>query len=149
MSDCLWMSIHEDSTSAVHTPLGSDVAAVGFSELLCRDRTVLIELEHELSEAASCFPMASYRSLQKCAIAVRARQTRLVRNVSQIRSLSGAHAATSDADTEAVTASLNPRWLSDLKQRVGKCITFGLKTAEFVKKGMYPCAVVPSLRLKT
>lgn len=35
-------------------------------------------------------------------------------------------ASTSDAP---VTASLSPRWLSDLKTRIGRCIMFGL-TAE-------------------
>lgn len=32
-----------------------------------------------------------------------------------------------ESTTEAATASLSPRWLSEVKQRVGKCILFGLK----------------------
>lgn len=33
----------------------------------------------------------------------------------------------SKSATESATASLSPRWLSDVKQRIGKCIMFGLK----------------------
>jgi hypothetical protein len=29
--------------------------------------------------------------------------------------------------TEVSTPSLSPRWLSDVKQRIGKCIMFGMK----------------------
>lgn len=31
---------------------------------------------------------------------------------------------------ETATASLSPRWLSDVKSRIGKCITFGLTPAQ-------------------
>lgn len=34
--------------------------------------------------------------------------------------------ASGDSSAQA-TASLSPRWLSDVKTRIGKCITFGLK----------------------
>ena len=33
------------------------------------------------------------------------------------------------------TASLSPRWLSDVKQRVGKCITFGLQPDQTAEAG--------------
>ena len=33
----------------------------------------------------------------------------------------------SQSVTKPATASLSPRWLSDVKQRVGKCVLFGLK----------------------
>jgi hypothetical protein len=33
------------------------------------------------------------------------------------------------------TTSLNPRWLSDLKQRVGKCIMFGLQKDQLKEAG--------------
>ena len=32
-----------------------------------------------------------------------------------------------EATSDPATAALNPRWLSDLQRRVGKCILFGLK----------------------
>lgn len=32
-----------------------------------------------------------------------------------------------ESPQKPATASLSPRWLSDVKQRTGKCITFGLK----------------------
>ncbi|KAH7138241.1 thioesterase-like superfamily-domain-containing protein [Dendryphion nanum] len=36
---------------------------------------------------------------------------------------------------EPTTASLNPRWLSDLKTRIGKCIMFGLSTGQTQEAG--------------
>lgn len=42
----------------------------------------------------------------------------------------------SNASTiKSVTASLSPRWLSDVKQRLGKCIMFGLKAHEMNQVG--------------
>jgi hypothetical protein len=38
--------------------------------------------------------------------------------------------STNAASDKPVTASLNPRWLSELKTRIGKCIMFGLTTAQ-------------------
>lgn len=40
------------------------------------------------------------------------------------------NAPTSDSTTSAEQPPLNPRWLSDLKTRVGKCITFGLNSSQ-------------------
>lgn len=37
--------------------------------------------------------------------------------------------------TEPATASLSPRWLSDIKQRIGKCMTFGLSGAQISSAG--------------
>ncbi|KAF2868999.1 thioesterase-like superfamily-domain-containing protein [Massariosphaeria phaeospora] len=42
--------------------------------------------------------------------------------------------ATSTSD-EPTTPSLSPRWLSDIKTRVGKCINFGLDTPQTMKAG--------------
>ncbi|KAF1982055.1 hypothetical protein K402DRAFT_397946 [Aulographum hederae CBS 113979] len=39
----------------------------------------------------------------------------------------------SSAEPNPVTASLNPRWLSELKSRIGKCIMFGLQPAQAVE----------------
>lgn len=39
------------------------------------------------------------------------------------------------APSEPATASLSPRWLSDLKQRIGKCITFGLQPHQVDQAG--------------
>ncbi|KAF2470396.1 uncharacterized protein BDR25DRAFT_287301 [Lindgomyces ingoldianus] len=38
-------------------------------------------------------------------------------------------------EDEPATASLNPRWLSDLKTRIGKCIMFGLNTQQTTEAG--------------
>ncbi|KAL1303185.1 hypothetical protein AAFC00_006610 [Neodothiora populina] len=38
--------------------------------------------------------------------------------------------STSSTDPEPPAAALSPRWLSDLKSRVGKCITFGLSSSQ-------------------
>ncbi len=55
---------------------------------------------------------------------------------SQIRFLSNAPPEASNTVAEAVTASLKPRWLSDLKHRIGKCVTFGLKPAQVKEAGL-------------
>lgn len=39
------------------------------------------------------------------------------------------------SDQTAATAALSPRWLSDVKQRIGKCITFGLKPYQTEQAG--------------
>jgi hypothetical protein len=36
---------------------------------------------------------------------------------------------------QSATTSLSPRWLSDVKQRIGKCITFGLKPHQVDEAG--------------
>ncbi|KAK3066498.1 hypothetical protein LTS18_001673, partial [Coniosporium uncinatum] len=38
-------------------------------------------------------------------------------------------------DAKPVTASLNPRWLADLRQRVGKCIQWGLQGTQAGEAG--------------
>lgn len=38
--------------------------------------------------------------------------------------------STGAKNEELTTSSLNPRWLSDLKERIGKCIMFGMTTAQ-------------------
>lgn len=54
-----------------------------------------------------------------------------------IRSFTTAPLKASDPpDAEAATASLNPRWLSDLKRRIGKCVIFGLKPAQVEEAGL-------------
>lgn len=37
--------------------------------------------------------------------------------------------------SEPPTPSLNPRWLSDVKRRIGKCITFGLPPEQVQEAG--------------
>ena len=37
---------------------------------------------------------------------------------------------------QSATASLSPRWLSDVKQRIGKCITFGLGAEQTTEAGL-------------
>ncbi|KAF2200972.1 hypothetical protein GQ43DRAFT_416809 [Delitschia confertaspora ATCC 74209] len=45
------------------------------------------------------------------------------------------HTSTESNNDKLATASLNPRWLSDLKSRVGKCITFGLTSEQVNEAG--------------
>jgi hypothetical protein len=42
----------------------------------------------------------------------------------------------STAQDQNDTAALSPRWLSDMKQRIGKCITFGLQPAQVAEAGL-------------
>lgn len=45
--------------------------------------------------------------------------------------------STTTATTSApATASLSPRWLSDVKQRIGKCLTFGADEQQTKKAGL-------------
>jgi len=54
-----------------------------------------------------------------------------------IRSFATAPLKASDPPgAEAATAPLNSRWLSDLKRRIGKCVTFGLKAAQVEEAGL-------------
>lgn len=39
-------------------------------------------------------------------------------------------------DNASPNTQLSPRWLSDLKQRIGKCITFGLSPAQTAQAGL-------------
>ena len=39
-------------------------------------------------------------------------------------------------DPAAATAPLNPRWLSDLKSRLGKCIHFGMNASQTTRAGL-------------
>ncbi|RMY63030.1 hypothetical protein D0865_00102 [Hortaea werneckii] len=43
--------------------------------------------------------------------------------------------ASHKSDQKAATASLSPRWLGEIKQRIGKCITFGLNPAQTARAG--------------
>ncbi|KAL5371677.1 hypothetical protein DPSP01_014079 [Paraphaeosphaeria sporulosa] len=43
--------------------------------------------------------------------------------------------STSSSSKDAATAALNPRWLSDLKTRVGKCINFGIDKEQVKEAG--------------
>ncbi|KAF2000389.1 hypothetical protein P154DRAFT_522577 [Amniculicola lignicola CBS 123094] len=45
------------------------------------------------------------------------------------------YASTHKGKNEPVTASLNPRWLSNLRTRIGKCIMFGLTTEQAQEAG--------------
>ena len=45
------------------------------------------------------------------------------------------NASSNPIPNEPATASLSPRWLSDVKQRVGKCILFGLKPHQTQEAG--------------
>ena len=49
------------------------------------------------------------------------------------RPLSSAKAP--DKAAVQVAASLSPRWLSDVKERIGKCITFGMKQEQIFEAG--------------
>lgn len=41
----------------------------------------------------------------------------------------------SEANATPATESLSPRWLADVKQRLGKCIMFGLKPDQTARAG--------------
>ena len=43
--------------------------------------------------------------------------------------------ASATASADSITTMLSPRWLSDLKQRVGKCILFGLQPSQADQAG--------------
>lgn len=59
-------------------------------------------------------------------------QSRL--QISQLRSVSAS--ATSDGPVDApITATLPSRWLSDLKKRIGYCISFGLSHEQILEAG--------------
>ncbi|OCK82422.1 hypothetical protein K432DRAFT_380428 [Lepidopterella palustris CBS 459.81] len=47
-----------------------------------------------------------------------------------------AYSSTSQKNNESATASLNPRWLSELKTRIGKCILFGLQPEQTKEAGL-------------
>ncbi|KAI9871936.1 MAG: hypothetical protein M1830_002239 [Pleopsidium flavum] len=79
--------------------------------------------------------MASYHLVRRRAVIVPVWRSVFHTNaVLLIRSLSTTPPKVSDnghtAHAEAVTASLDPRWLSDLKKRIGKCVMFGLKPVQ-------------------
>lgn len=44
--------------------------------------------------------------------------------------------ASDPPDAEVATASLKSRWLSDLKRRIGICVTFGMKPAQVEDAGL-------------
>ncbi|KAF2144410.1 uncharacterized protein K452DRAFT_266212 [Aplosporella prunicola CBS 121167] len=60
---------------------------------------------------------------------------RTPRFVSRAASSSSSPSSNSSASAAPATAPLNPRWLSDLKARIGKCIMFGLKPAQVQRAG--------------
>jgi hypothetical protein len=43
--------------------------------------------------------------------------------------------SSSSFDKDAATATLSPRWLSDLKTRIGKCIDFGINKEQVLEAG--------------
>ena len=43
--------------------------------------------------------------------------------------------STSSGSNESATDSLSPRWLSDLKTRIGKCINFGISGEQMKEAG--------------
>lgn len=49
-----------------------------------------------------------------------------------LRSLSSRQRSTT---TESATEKLSPRWLGDVKQRLGKCMTFGMKPEQVARAG--------------
>ena len=49
----------------------------------------------------------------------------------QVRYVSTTHSH----HTKPTTGSLNPRWLSETKERLGKCMTFGLTTPQLQEAG--------------
>jgi len=62
------------------------------------------------------------------------RHTRSCLQTSQLRSKS-ISATSNDLVDAAVTATLPSRWLSDLKQRIGYCINFGLGHEQTIEAG--------------
>lgn len=80
--------------------------------------------------------MAFSHLVRRRAVAEPFRRSSAHRNAVSIRLFATAPPKASDSsDAEAVTASLNPRWLSDLKRRIGKCVTFGMKSAQVEEAG--------------
>jgi len=43
--------------------------------------------------------------------------------------------ASTSASADFITTALSPRWLSDLKQRIGKCIIYGLQPSQADEAG--------------
>lgn len=51
---------------------------------------------------------------------------------SVVQSVHSRHRSTT---TEPATEKLSPRWLADVKQRLGKCMTFGMKPEQVARAG--------------
>lgn len=47
---------------------------------------------------------------------------------------------------QSVTTALDPRWLSDVKRRIGKCITFGMKPPQVATAGAILAEIVRDWR---
>lgn len=60
----------------------------------------------------------------------RVKQLPLLQFVSRKR-----HQSTVSSDTAPATAALSPRWLSDVKTRIGKCISFGINSTQVEEAG--------------
>lgn len=43
--------------------------------------------------------------------------------------------STNSGSSDPATSSLSPRWLSDLKTRIGKCINFGINSQQIEEAG--------------
>ena len=100
---------------------------------------------HEESQELDANNAAELTSSRKaCASmrpSIRARRSLLAGPPATFRLPSCQYAARRQRSTEAstaqepATASLSPRWLSDVKQRLGKCITFGLRPDQTQEAG--------------
>lgn len=68
---------------------------------------------------------------------VRRTSSSLLTSPKQILPSTRRHRSTTAAPTnDNATTQLSPRWLSDLKQRIGKCITFGLSPTQTAQAGL-------------
>lgn len=81
--------------------------------------------------------MAFSHLVRRRAVVVPLRRSNAHYEYTSIRLFVTAHLKASDPpDAEAATASLNSRWLSDLKRRIGKCVTFGIEPAQVEEAGL-------------
>lgn len=84
-------------------------------------------------ETTSCSPTPQPRQhkMLKGGLALR-RATPITTSFHHARPITASYTSTSPPPA---TETLSPRWLSDVKQRIGHCITFGLKPAQIQEAG--------------
>lgn len=87
---------------------------------------------------ASCGLEYCWLAHSMCARAIARRTTRCVRREDQVRGFVGRYSTSMplpEANSTSASRPIDPRWLSDVKQRVGKCITFGLSSKQTDEAG--------------
>lgn len=85
--------------------------------------------------ASCCVRSIAMRPLSCSLAAVRPARPLLAQTRTTLLAPFRQRSTASEANVAPATKSLSPRWLADVKQRLGKCITFGLKPEQTVRAG--------------